>query len=290
MHAAEQRVDPLRCVRQPVLQQHLDVPEPGFLQIGQERWEAHLPRPHLAAAGGGIEADPGLLLEQCRAAPSPRPCPAERWHCHGPEPPGSPTRHASSTCGWGHRHSRLGARRAAEITLGVGSSAGTGRRQCVARRQPGIRRVLGCSKILSSGGTRRPGIRPVRHDDSRCPPRHARPRHLRAEPRALRRRGALRPPAGRRARCPPVSRARRRPRPRLAAPGLGPGAGAGAGAALRRRRGARRAVPGRLRVPPRLPRPVRRGLPRPRTADGRGGAPAAGRGGDGGGRGGGDAG
>ena len=35
--------------------------------------------------------------------------------------------------------------------------------------------------------------------------------------------------------------------------------------------------------------PFGRGVPRPRTADGRGGAPAAGRGGDGGGRGGGDA-
>ena len=65
MHAAEQRVHPLGRVRELVLQQHLNVPEPGFLQIGQERWEAHLPRPHLAAAGGGIEADPGLLLEQC---------------------------------------------------------------------------------------------------------------------------------------------------------------------------------------------------------------------------------
>jgi hypothetical protein len=46
-----------------LLQQHFDVPEPGLDQVGQERGQAVLPRPHLGPADARLELDAGLLFQ-----------------------------------------------------------------------------------------------------------------------------------------------------------------------------------------------------------------------------------
>jgi hypothetical protein len=45
--AHKHHIGPLRGQRQPVLNQHLDMAEAGFAQLGQQRRDTALPAPHL---------------------------------------------------------------------------------------------------------------------------------------------------------------------------------------------------------------------------------------------------
>jgi hypothetical protein len=64
VHTAEQGIDALRAVGQPVLQQDLDVVQAGVMQVVQESREAVAPRVDLTDARAGVEPDAGLLGEE----------------------------------------------------------------------------------------------------------------------------------------------------------------------------------------------------------------------------------
>ncbi|NYH77242.1 hypothetical protein FHR84_000556 [Actinopolyspora biskrensis] len=51
-------------MRKLVLQEYLDVTEPGIGEIGQQRWKAALPGSHLGRSHSGAELEPGLLVEK----------------------------------------------------------------------------------------------------------------------------------------------------------------------------------------------------------------------------------